>query len=318
MKAMVITAFGGPEVFKEQDMPKPKPGPNEVLVKIHATSVNPVDFKIRRHGEWAGLKFPAILGYDVSGVVEEVGAGVRDFKVGDQVYYTSEILGVQGCYAEYHVANERIVARKPSNLTHVQAASIPLAGCTAWDSLLTRAQLKIGETVLIHAAAGGVGSLAVQIAKIAGAYVFATCAKYNMDLAKSLGADQVIDYRAEDFVEVINRETDGQGVDLVFDTVGGETLAKSIEATKRHTGRIATILGAREDLGPAFMRDITIHFVFMQRGRQKLDVMRDLIERGQLKPVIDSVMPLRDVAKAHQKLEKGGVRGKIVLEMVPK
>jgi NADPH2:quinone reductase len=156
MKAMLITGFGGPEVFELREMPKPEPGPCQILVKVHATSVNPVDYKIRQAGAWAGIKPPAIIGYDVSGVVEDLGDGVEDFQVGDEVYYTPEIFEGQGGYAEYHVAHQAIVARKPSNLSHVEAASIPLAGGTAWDALITRANLHVGETVLIHGA-GGVG-----------------------------------------------------------------------------------------------------------------------------------------------------------------
>jgi len=314
MKAMVITGFGGPEVFEEREVPTPRPSGNEVLVKVSATSVNPVDYKIRRHGEWAGVKPPAIIGYDVSGMIEEVGQEVRDFKVGDEVFYTADIFSGQGCYAQYHVAKAAIVARKPSNLSHIEAAGIPLAGCTAWDSLFTRAQLRIGEFVLIHAGAGGVGSLAIQMAKTAGAHVFTTCSPHNMDLVKSLGADRAIDYRSEDFVEAVLRETSGAGVDVVLDTVGGKTLARSIMAARRH-GRIATILRSTEDLSAALLRNTTIHFVFLERARYKLDILADLIEHDQLKPVIDSVMPLREVAKAHQKLEKGGVRGKIILEV---
>ncbi|MEJ2634542.1 MAG: alcohol dehydrogenase catalytic domain-containing protein, partial [Calditrichia bacterium] len=190
MKAMVITGFGGPEVFKKTDLEKPVPGPNELLVKVYATSVNPVDYKIRKAGSWAGLELPAVIGYDASGVVEEIGPGVQDFRPGDEVFYTPEIFGKPGTYAEYHVVDEAIVARKPSNLTHEEAAGIPLAGGTAWDALMTRGLLMAGETVLIHGGSGGVGSLAVQIAKAAGAYVYTTCGDYSKDLVRKLGADR--------------------------------------------------------------------------------------------------------------------------------
>ncbi len=315
MKAMIITAFGGPEVFKEQDVPKPQPGKDDVLVKVYATSINPVDYKIRKAGSWAGVKPPAIIGYDVSGVVEAIGSGVKDFKVGDEVYYTPEISGGQGSYAEYHVANEAIVARKPSNLNHIEAASIPLAGSTAFEALVAVANIKSGESVLIHAGAGGVGSLAIQIAKALGVYVFTTCGSYNKELVKRLGADRIIDYRVENFVDVILKETAKKGVDVVFDTVGGETLSKSVDATK-HSGRIVSIVSSNVNLDAAKNKNVSVQYIFMKRERSKLDSLRSLIERGKIKPVIDSVMKLEDVALAHQKLEKGGVKGKIVLKVV--
>jgi NADPH:quinone reductase len=314
MKAMVITNFGGTDVFKLQDLPVPQPAANEVLVRVHAVSVNPVDYKIRQAGSWAGIQPPTVIGYDVSGVVEAVGDVVKDFKVGDEVFYTSEIFGRQGSYAEYHVENEAIVAKKPSNLSFIEAASIPLAGGTAWDTLITRAQIKPGESVLIHGGTGGVGSLAVQIAKTAGAYVYTTCSKRHTDLAKQLGADRVIDYTSEDFTEIINKETRGAGIDAVFDTVGGDIIARSISITRLH-GRIVGIVDTTGNLNAAFLKNITLHFLFLERARYKLDALRNLIERGQIKPVVASVMPLNEVAKAHQQLEGGGVGGKIVLKV---
>ncbi len=315
MKAMLITGFGGPEVFELREMPKPEPGPGQILVKVHATSVNPVDYKIRQAGAWAGIKPPAIIGYDVSGVVEALGDGVEDFQVGDEVYYTPEIFEGQGSYAEYHVTPQAIVARKPSNLSHVEAASIPLAGGTAWDALITRANLHAGETILIHGA-GGVGSLAIQIAKASGARVFATCSSYMLDPAQELGATRAIDYKSQNFVEVLRQETGGAGIDVVFDTVGGENLARSIEVTRPFGRMVGIVSNVKGNLGPAFRKNITLHCLFLQRARYKLDALRALIERGQLAPVIDSVMPLSDVAKAHQRLESGGVKGKLVLKVV--
>lgn len=314
MRAMIIKAFGSPDVFEAQDVPTPQPNPDEVLVKVHATSLHPVDYKIRQNGSWAGIEPPAIIGYDVSGVIEAVGDEVQEFQVGDEVFYTPDIFAGPGSYAEYHVAHESIVARKPDNLSHVEAASIPLAGSTAWDAIMTRAQLRPGETVLIHAAAGGVGSLAVQIAKAAGATVYATCGDYNREQVEQLGADYAIDYRNEDFADVIARETGGEGVDVVFDTVGGDTIARSIAITKPG-GRIVGIVSTTGDLNAAFGKNITLHFLFLQRASYKLNALREQIENGRLKPVIDSVMRLDDVAAAHEKLERGGVRGKIVLRI---
>jgi NADPH2:quinone reductase len=314
MKAMIITAFGGPEVFQASDWPKPEPQATEVLVRVHAAALNPVDYKIRRDGRWAGVKPPAVLGYDAAGVVEAVGAGVKAFKPGDEVYYSPSIWAGQGSYAEYQVSDESIVAHKPSNLSFIESAALPLAGMTAWDAMQFL-QPEPGTTLLVHAAAGGVGSLAVQMAKAAGARVLGTCRKENQEMVKALGVDVAIDYRAEDFVTAVRRETGGEGVDSVYDTVGGNILARSIEVIKPH-GRAVTCVNSTGDLSAANPKNITIYFGFMERTRAKLEAVRVLVERQQLKPVIDSVIPLEEVAAGHRRLEAGGVRGKIVLQIV--
>lgn len=315
MRAMVIRAFGGPDVFEPRDLPDPTPGPGQVLVRVLASGVNPVDYKIRRSGAWAGVQPPAVIGYDVSGVVEAVGPGVTEFKPGDEVYYTPEIFGGRpGSYAQYHVADAAIVARKPRNLDHVQAAAVPLAGGTAWDAIVARARVQPGETVLIHGGAGGVGHFAVQIARAAGARVLATCSRANLDFVRELGADVAIDYEHDDFVEVVRQETEGQGVDVVFDTVGGSLLSRSIAAT-RPGGRLVSIVSAGGDLDAAHRKNLTLHFLFLLRRRERLDSLRALIERGLVRPHVDQVLPLEQVARAHQRLETGHGRGKIVLQI---
>ncbi len=313
MKAIIITAFGGPEVFQASDWPKPVPQVTEVLVRVHAAALNAVDYKIRRAGSWAGVKPPAVLGYDAAGVVEAVGAGVKAFKPGDAVFYSPSIWGGQGSYAEYQVSDESIVALKPKNLSFVEAAALPLAGMTAWDAM-EFLKPKPGSTVLVHAAAGGVGSLAVQMAKAAGARVLGTCRAGNLEFVKALGADVAIDYRAENFVTAVLRETDGEGVDGVYDTVGGNILACSIDVIKPY-GRAVTCVNSTGDLGGANPRNISVYFGFMERARHKLDALRVMAERQQLRPVIDSVIPLSDVAEGHRRLEAGGVKGKIVLKV---
>ena len=321
MKAMIIANFGDTNVFKESEMSKPELKNGEtchgksVLVKVHATSANPVDYKIRKGMFGDMFKLPVTLGFDVSGTVEAIGEKVTDFKIGDEVYYMPRINGTPGAYAEYHLAEESIISKKPKNISHEEAASFPLACGTAWDALIDRTKVKIGETILIHAGAGGVGAYAIQLAKLCGAYVYTTCSSKNHDLVKKLGADKIIDYKKENFVEVIMKETNQKGVDVVFDTVGGEILTKSIDAAKPF-GRIASIVRVGASLEKAYLKNISLNFVFVQSHRKKLDTMRDLIERGQLKPVIDSVLPLKDTAKAHEKLEAGGVRGKIVLKIM--
>lgn len=314
MKAMVITQFGGPEVFAERELAQPQPQAHELLVKVYATSVNPMDVQFRQGwGQWAGITPPAVLGYDVSGEVVAVGEGVQDFQVGDEVFYTPSPFS-QGSNAEYHVVQEAIVARKPSHLSHLEAASLPLVGTTAWEALINRAQLKTGETVLIHGGAGGVSSLAVQIARAKGATVFATCHGRSREFVQSLGAEEVIDTTQEDVVEVINRLTQKAGVDVVFDTVGKELLSSSLAATKWF-GRLVSIIGPTGDLNAGYYKNVTIHFANCQRARSTLEALSALVEQDRLKPLIDTVLPLQEVAQAHRRLEQGGVRGKIVLQV---
>lgn len=315
MRAMVIRGFGGTEVFEQREVPKPVPEPKQVLVRILATSVNPLDYQTRRGDYKAFVRLPAIIGSDVSGVVEDVGGAVTDFKVGDEVYYTPQVFGGNGSYAEYHAADESIVARKPQNISHFEAASLCSTGGTAWEALVTRGKLQIGESILVHAGAGGVGSIAIQLAKAIGAYVFSTCSKQNADFVRSLGADYVIDYRSEDYVEVVGRETSGKGVDFVLDTIGGDTIERSPLVMSKF-GRLATIvdISKPQSLLEHWERNTTVHFIFSQQNRAKLDAFRELVERGQIKPLIDSIVPLGDVAKAHERVEQGGVRGKVVLD----
>lgn len=315
MRAMVIKDFGGTEVFEQREVPKPVPEPKQVLVKVLATSVNPLDYQTRRGDYKAFVRLPAIIGSDVSGVVEDVGGAVTDFKVGDEVYYTPKIFCGDGSYAEYHVADESIVAHKPRNISHFEAASLCLTGGTAWETLVTRGRLRVGESILVHAGAGGVGSIAIQLAKSIGAYVFTTCSRQNADFVRGLGADYVIDYKSEDYIEVVGRETSGNGVDFVFDTIGGDTIERS-PLVMSEFGRLATIVDIPkpQSLLEHWVRNTTIHFILTQQNRAKLDALRELIERGQVTPLVDSIMPLGEVAKAHERVEQGGVRGKVVLD----
>ncbi|MUG96170.1 zinc-binding dehydrogenase [Scytonema sp. UIC 10036] len=316
MKAVLLTGFGNVDRFELQEVPKPQPKLREVLVRVHATSVNPIDYQTRR-GDYQNLvKLPAILGVDISGVVEAVGESVTKFKVGDEVYYSPQLFSEAGSYAEYHVAHEQIVAHKPTNLSHVEAACFPLAAGTAWDCLVTRGQLLVGETVLIHAGAGGVGSFAIQLAKAMGAYIFTTCSTKNLDFVRKLGADYAIDYTNEDYVDVIQRFTHGKGVDLVLDTIGGDTIEQT--NVLRSYGRLVSIVDTAtpQSLLQAWGKNLTMHFVFTSQHHAKLESLRYLIERQQLRPLIDSVLPWNQVAKAHRRIEQGGTRGKVVLLFV--
>jgi NADPH2:quinone reductase len=315
MRAVVIDRFGGPEVLGLRDVETPRPEAGAVLVRVVASGTNPVDAKLRQDASWAGLTPPLVLGYDVSGVVEAVGPGVRDLAPGDEVYYTPEIFGNRwGSYAEYNAAPAEIVARKPRNLSHEQAAAVPLAGGTAWEGIVRRLRLRIGETVLIHGGAGGVGSFAVQLARAMGAYVYATASAANLDALRQLGADRPIAYDREDFVAVVNAETGGVGVDAVFDTAGHDNVGRSIACT-RPFGRIAHILPAGGDITMSYPKNIALLGTFLTRERARLDEMRPVLERGLVRPIVDAVLPLEDVARAHERLDSGHGRGKLVLRV---
>ena len=316
MRAMVIPEFGSPDLFEERDVEKPQPGPGEVLVRVFAAGTNPVDAKFRTNGGAMGLEAPIILGADISGVVEEVGTGVKDLAPGQEVYYTPEVSGPgsNGSYAEYHVARADIVAKKPSSLSHEEAAAVPLAGGTAYEAIVRRLAVRVGETVLIHGGAGGVGSFAVQIAKASGARVLASAGTHNQDTLRELGVDVAIDYTSENVFEVALDDTEGAGVDAVVDAVGGDVVAESIQAT-RVFGRLASIISLQGDFTPGYRFNQTFHGVFLLRERARLDAMSRLIERAQMRPLVEEVLPLDQVAKTHERLELGHGRGKVVLRI---
>ncbi|MCW0921118.1 zinc-dependent alcohol dehydrogenase family protein [Pseudomonas sp. RG1] len=320
MKAMILKSFGGPDSFELSDVPKPVPQAGQVLVRVHATSINPLDYQVRR-GDYPDLvPLPAITGHDVSGVVEAVGPGVSAFAPGDEVWYTPQIFDGQGSYAEYHVAAESIIARKPASLSHLEAASLSLVGGTVWEALTVRAVLRVGESILIHGGAGGVGHVAIQVAKAMGARVFTTVREANADFVRSLGADVVIDYTQEDYVEAIMRETAGHGVDVVFDTIGGDTLSRSADALAQ-LGRVVSIvdIAQPQNLVQAWGKNASYHFVFTRQNRGKLDELSALVERGQLRPHVGAVYSLADIPLAHARLESAnnGLLGKIAIAVEP-
>lgn len=315
MHAMVLSRFGGPELFEARDIERPTPGPGHLLVRLVASGTNPVDAKLRADGSWAHLQPPVVLGYDGAGVVEEIGVGVTDFQIGDEVYYTPEIFANPlGTYAEYNTVPATLVARKPQNLSFEEAAAVPLAGGTAWDAVIRRLQIRPGETILIQGGAGGVGSFAVQFAKAAGARVLASAGSDNQNTLRELGADVAIDYRKENPTEVALDQTRGDGVDAVFDIEGPDLVARSLPAV-RPGGRVACILAPQGDLSMLYPKNITLHGVFLTRERRRLEQMRTLFERGQARPLMDTVLPLDEVASAHQRLDSGHGRGKIVLRV---
>ncbi|ATD09722.1 zinc-dependent alcohol dehydrogenase family protein [Pseudoalteromonas piscicida] len=319
MRAMVLDSFGGIDNFREVILPKPTVGAGQVLVKVHATSVNPLDFQVRRGDYKDYVSLPAVTGHDISGVIEAVGDGVTTFKPGDEVWYTPEIFVGQGSYAEYHVANESIVGIKPYSLSHKEAAALSLVGGTVWEALITRANLQVGESILIHGGAGGVGHIAIQVAKAAGARVITTVSSHNIDFVRSLGADVIIDYKQSDYIEAVLRATDGNGVNVVLDTVGGDTLAKS-PLVLAQLGRVVSIVDINipQNLIEAWGRNACYHFVFTRQNRGKLDELSSLVERGQLKPHIGATYMLSEVGLAHARLEQkaNGLRGKIAIDVI--
>lgn len=320
MKALLLKSFGGPESFELSEVPTPVPQAGQVLVRVHATSINPLDFQVRR-GDYPDLvQLPTITGHDVSGVVEAVGPGVKSFVPGDEVWYTPQIFDGPGSYAQYHVAHESIVARKPASLSHLEAASLTLVGGTAWEALVVRAALRVGESILIHGGAGGVGHVAIQLAKAIGAKVFTTVREANFEFAKSMGADVMIDYEKEDYVDAIMRETAGRGVDVVFDTIGGNTLSRSPDALAQ-LGRVVSIvdIAQPQNVVQAWGKNASYHFVFTRQNRGKLDELSALIERGQLRPHVGAVYSLADIPLAHARLESrdNGLQGKIAISIEP-
>src|SRR5215218_5434142 len=219
---MVTPQFGGSYLFEEQEVERPRPGAGEVLVRVVAAGANPVDAKFRAAGDSIGLEAPIVLGADISGVVDEVEVGVTDLEPGDEVYYTPEVFGPgsNGAYAEYHAVKADIVAKKPPSLSHEEAAAVPLAGGTAYEAIVRRLAVRVGETILIHGGAGGVGSFAIQIAKAAGARILESAGTHNQETLKELGVNVAIDYTSEDVFEVALDDTGGEGVDAVLDTAG--------------------------------------------------------------------------------------------------
>ena len=304
MKAAILKEFGPVENFEIVEIPIPKPGFREVLVKVFATSINPLDYQVRRGDYKNELELPVITGHDVSGEIVELGPGVENFKIGDEVYYTPEIFKGQGSYAQYHAAHESIIGLKPKNISHLEAATLPLAAGTAWEMLVTRAQLKINQSILIHGGAGGVGIPTIQIAKAMGATVYTTARKVHHQFLTELGADYVIDYENEDYIAAIQQLTNNKGVDVIIDTIGGNTLSDSGKILSQ-LGQVVTLVDIEkpQNLIEAWGKNATYHFVFTRQNRNKMDELTRLVESNKLKPILNKVFPLSEIGKAHSLLE---------------
>lgn len=304
MMAAQIHSFGGPEKLQYEKVQTPEPKADEMLVRVHAAGVNPVDWKIRE-GRMGNLPLPAILGRDFSGTIESVGPNVLDFHVGEDVF--GEAAPGSGTYAEFTLAKPSQAARKPQELDHVHAAALPVAALTAWQALFDVAGLHAGQKALIHAASGGVGGFAVQFAKLKDVYVIGTTSAQNADYVRELGADEVIDYRASRFEDVVN------DIDVVFDTVGGDTQDRSWQVLKRGGILVSIVQPVAEEKASA--RGVRgVFFRQNPRGDQMADVA-ELVANGRVKVQIAQVLPLSQARKAQELSQAGHTRGKIVLTM---
>jgi NADPH:quinone reductase-like Zn-dependent oxidoreductase len=307
MKAIVVHEFGGPEVLKYEDAPRPEPKEDEVLIRVMAAGVNPVDVAIRA-GRFnrGGGNLPLIPGMDVAGVVEKTGTKITKFKANDPVYaYLS--FKEQGGYAEFAIAKENEVSIKPKTIAFEGAAAVPLAATTAWQALVDTAKINKGQTVLIHGGSGGVGHFAIQIAKARGTKVIATASTANQDLLKELGVDQAIDYTTTKFEDVV------KDVDVVFDAVRGDTLARSYGVVKKG-GSIVSITG-QPDQAECERRGIRGVSLMAHPDAKVLEELAQLIDAKKIKPVVSQVFPLAEAAKAHEQIATTHTRGKIVLKV---
>lgn len=309
MRAIAIHQYGGKDQLKEVEMDRPVPERDQVLVRLEATSVNPIDWKLREGylQEMLDWEFPIIIGWDAAGVIEEVGEGVTDWQVGDRVFARPETTP-RGTYAEFALVDTHLLSSIPDNLTSVEAAAVPLAGLTAWQALFTFGKLEKGEKVLIHGGAGGVGHFAIQLAKHAGAYVYTTASERNHELVKRLGADEVIDYKRENFEDQLKE------IDIVFDTVGGDVQSKSYSVLKQGTGRLVTIVGVPDE-EEARSYDVQAHGVWLEPDGEQLKKLAALIEESQIRVIIDQSFSFSEqgVKDAHAQSETGHASGKIVI-----
>lgn len=309
MKAVVINQYGSKEELVEQEVNKPSAEANQVVVKLEATSINPIDWKLREGylKDMFDWEFPIILGWDVAGVITEIGLNVTKWKVGDRVFSRPETTRF-GTYAEYTAVDEQLLAKLPDSISYEEAAALPLAGLTAWQALFTQGHLKEGETVLIHAGAGGVGIYAIQLAKYAGAHVITTASEKNHELLYSLGADQVIDYKKENFEEIL------KDIDLVFDTMGGEVAENSYKVLKPNIGRLITIVGEpNHDMAKS--HNVSAKGIWLQPDGDQLQRMADLMEQKKIKSIVGATFPFsrQGIYDAHALSETHHAVGKIVI-----
>jgi NADPH:quinone reductase-like Zn-dependent oxidoreductase len=304
MKAVLLTGHGGPEMLQYGDAPDPTPAPDEIVVDVHAASVNAADYKVRLGGRTYNLRFPHILGRDFSGVIARTGEAVTDFAVADSVFGVLDA-GIEGAYAEKLAIKAAIVAGKPDRLSHLQAAAMALTGITAIWAIEDTAQLQAGETILIQGGAGGVAGFAIQLAKYLGATVITTSSAANADYVRTLGADRVVDYNAQDFAKVV------ADCDVVFDTVGGDVQARSFSVLKPG-GRLVWVAPASDGFRQP-RSDVTVLRPAVTRDRGHLERIVALLDAGAVSPPPIARYDLADAADAHRVSEARHLRGKLVL-----
>ena len=306
MKAIVMHEYGGPEVLKYEEVPRPEPKDNEVLVRMIAAGVNPVDALIRsgNYAKFFGTTLPLVPGYDIAGIVEKTGTKITKLKAGDPIY---AYVMWGGGYADYAVATEGEAAAKPKSITFVEAAGVPLAALTAWQALIDTAKLSAGQTVLIHGGSGGVGSFAIQIAKARGAKVIATASTPNQDLLKQLGSDVAIDYTKTKFEDV------AKDVDVVLDSVGKDTLARSYGVVKK--GGFIVTLVSRLDQAELDKHGIRGASLGVEPNSNELTEIGKLIDEEKIKPLVSQMLPLTEAVKAQEQAATHHTRGKIVLKV---
>ena len=326
MKAVVLKRFGSGENFELVERPVPFLIPGHVLVKVHASSVNPVDFKIRQGLLPIGPDLPAVLHGDMSGEIVEVGEGVNDFRKGDSVYgCVGGFSGLPGVLTEYALVDAQLIAHKPKNLSFEEAAVLPLVAITSWNALVDRAKVKKGQRALVHAGMGGVGHIAFQLAKALGAEVHITCSsEEKARRTKELGVDSAINYKKLSVKDYVESYTEGMGYDVVFDTVGGSCLDDSFSAARVNGTVVSIAARASHDLSQVHIKSLTLHVVFMllplimNEGRSRhgeiLSELSKLVENNQIRPILHSEsFSFEDVGSAHNCLEEGNVLGKVSL-----
>jgi NADPH:quinone reductase-like Zn-dependent oxidoreductase len=309
MRAIRQERFGGPEVLQLVEVERPAPIPTEVLVRVHAAGVNPVDWKTRATGGML-RKLPMTVGWDVSGVVEEVARGVTRFAPGDEVYGMPWFPRQAAAYAEYVTAPSRQFARKPVAASHLEAGGLPLAGLTAWQILVDTARVEPGQRVLVTAAGGGVGHLAVQVAKARGTHVIATASRGKHEFVRSLGADEVLDSARDDL------ETAVADLDLALDLVGGEGSLRWLPSLRRGGTLVPITGGGPEIAAAAAERGVRVVSTLVEPDARGLEALAALVDAGQLRVELDTVLPLAEAARAHEISQAGHARGKIVLRVV--
>ena len=326
MKAILLKEHGGVEGFSVEEIPEPEVRPGHLLVKVAASSVNPVDYKIRQGLLPVGPVLPGILHGDMAGTITQVGEGVEGFEADDEVYgCVGGFKGMPGVLSEYVLVDPRLVAKKPSNLSMVEAAALPLVGITAWNALIDRARVCEGQRILVHAATGGVGHVGLQLAKAFGAQVHATASDdRKIGIGLELGTDRMINYKQTDVNSYVQSETGGEGYDIVFDTVGGKCLDNSFQAAKIGGSVVSIAARSTHDLTPVHIKSLSLHVVFMllpilrDQGRERHgEILRELtklVEIGKVRPLLhEEAFDFQEVGRAHEALESGNAIGKVAL-----